>query len=426
MKFSRTILTNGVRVLAIPMKGNPTVTVMVTVATGSYYEEPSQSGISHFLEHMCFKGTVKRPLARMITTELDSIGAVYNAFTTNEMTGYYAKSDTKHFERIGDVVSDVYLNSTFPEAEIEKEKGVVLGEIDMYSDDPQEKVQEALRVHMYKGEPAERDILGSKETVSSITRADLVAYKALHYTPSNTLVTIAGGIHESEMILWAQKTFSELKGGEPGREFSTRDREQEEPECVFVDKDTDQAHIVLAWRGFSRHNPDRYAAYLVKNILRGGMSSRLFIKLREEMGSGYYIGAHNSFHETFGNFMIATGTTAKRVPEIIKAILSEVKRLETEPVSQEELEKVKELMRAHMIMALETSDNVADFFADQEVLSDAIRTPEEFDAIFDKLGAEDVMRVAKEMFDPRRLNLAVIGKNIDKKAASAALGAVAA
>ncbi|MBI5134519.1 MAG: insulinase family protein [Candidatus Taylorbacteria bacterium] len=416
MRFTKTTLQNGVRVITVPMKGNPTVTVLVNIATGAYYETPEQSGISHFLEHMCFKGTSKRPSSRDITIELDSIGAAYNAFTTNEVTGFYAKADVKHFEDIGDIVADIYINSTFPEAEIAKEKGVVLGEIDMYRDDPQERVHDALREHMYGGEPAGRDILGTKETVRAITRGDLIAYHNLHYTPRNTIVTIAGGIDEALMLEWAKNTFGAAYGGEAGKEFLTKDREQAAPETVLLEKDTDQSHIVLAWRTFDRRHPDRFVAHLIKNVLRGGMSSRLFAKLRDEMGAGYYIGASGSSYNSFGNFSIYTGTTAERVPEIIGATLGEVARLKSEPVSDAELHKVREFIKAHTIMSLETSDSMAEFFADQEILSDKMRTPEEFEGIFSIITAEDIMRVAGLMFDNRKLTVAAIGKGLNKEA----------
>ncbi|HEU5114997.1 MAG TPA: pitrilysin family protein, partial [Candidatus Paceibacterota bacterium] len=313
MRFTKTILKNGVRVVAVPMAGNPTVTVMVTISTGSFYEKPEQAGLSHFLEHMCFKGTERRPSALHITSELDSIGALYNAFTAKDVTGYWAKADTKHFGRIGDIVADIFKNSTFPEKEIEKEKGVVMGEIDMYADDPQEKIGDAILHHMYKGYPAERDVLGTKESVRRISRADLVAYRATQYTGPNTVVTIAGGMTQEEMLSWATANFSDLSDTQPQPEFPTHDRDQAAPETVFLDKDTDQAHIILAWRTFDRNDPDRYAARLAKNILRGGMSSRLFIKLREEMGSGYYVTASQALHATFGFFALSTGTSHDRV-----------------------------------------------------------------------------------------------------------------
>lgn len=412
---TKTTLPNGVRIVTIPMQGNPTVTVMINVATGSFYETAEQSGLSHFLEHVCFKGTVKRPTPRDITTELDSIGAVYNAFTSRQMTGYWAKADVRHFLKIADVCADIFKNSVFPEAEIKKEKGVVKGEIDMYADDPQEKISEALIKHMYKGEPAERDVLGTKETVSAITREVIVAYRTSQYTGPNTVITIAGGIDEKEMIAWAAQTFSDLSNALPKPEFPTHDREQAGPETVFVDKDTDQAHIILAWRTFPHAHKDIYIARIIRNILRGGMSSRLFIKLREEMGSGYYIGAGHHTYKSFGSFSIATGTTSERVAEIIDAILKETERLKTELVSDTELSKIKEFIRAHRIMGLETSDDVADFYADQEVIDGLMRTPADFEKIYSAITAEDIMRVSKTLFDSKKLTVAAIGKGIDKE-----------
>ncbi len=423
MKHKKTTLDNGVRVLTVPMAGNPTVTVMVNVGTGSFHETPQEAGLSHFLEHMCFKGTAKRPTALSITSELDAIGAIYNAFTAHEITGYYAKADTKHFAKIGDVVADIYKNSIFPETEIEKEKGVVMGEIDMYSDEPSEKIADALREHMYKGQVAERQILGTKETVRSFTRADLLRYRDSQYKAGNTLITIAGGVPEEEMLSFARSTFGSIAPGDARPEFDTADRNQATPEILFLDKDTDQAHLIMAWRTFSRMNPDRFIARIVHGLLRGGMSSRLFVRLREQLGAGYYIGASNDLYRTFGQFNISTGTTASRVAEIAAAIIGETRRLQSEAVPAEELEKVKGLIRARVRMSLETSDGMADFYADQEMSGDVIRTPEELDAILSAVTAEDVLRVSKTLFPPQKLTLGVIGKAIDREAVSKAIGA---
>ncbi|HEY0908292.1 MAG TPA: pitrilysin family protein [Candidatus Paceibacterota bacterium] len=415
MEFKKTILPNGARIITVPMQGNPTVTVMVGVATGSFYETADQAGISHFLEHVCFKGTVKRPTPRDITTELDSIGAGYNAFTSREVTGYWAKADVRHFAKIADVVSDIFKNSVFPAAEIEREKGVVLGEIDMYADDPQEKISDAITKHMYKGEPAERDVLGTKETVSALTRDAIVAYRSSQYVAPNTIITIAGGIDEKEMLSWATETFSDLDPSKPKPELPTHDRQQSGPETVFIDKDTDQAHIVMAWRTFPRGTDDQYVARVISNILRGGMSSRLFIKLREEMGAGYYIGAGQHSHKSFGTFTVSTGTKSERVAEIVSAIIAEIERLKTEPVGAAELAKVKEFIRAHRIMGLETSEDVADFHAHQEAIYGEIKTVAELERIYAAITAEDIMRVSKAMFDRNKMTVAVIGNALDKK-----------
>lgn len=422
MQFKKTILPNGVRVITVPMKDNPTVTVMIDVATGSFYERPEDSGISHFLEHMCFKGTVKRPSAHSITHELDSIGALYNAFTSKEVTGYWAKADFRHFDKIADVCADIFKNSTFPEKEIEKEKGVVTGEIDMYADDPQERLSDALLKHMYKGEPAERDVLGTKETVAAITREKLIAYRASQYTGPNVVVAVAGGVDEEKMLDWAKENFSDLPEQLPAAEFLTRDRGQSAPETLIVEKDTDQAHVVLAWRSFDRSNHDRFTARLIKNILRGGMSSRLFVKLRDEMGSGYYVGANHAAYKSFGAFVISTGTRHERIPEIVEAILGEAHRLKTELVTEAELKKVKEYMRAHRLMSLETSDDVCDYCAEQETIEGNIRMPEDFEKIYAKITAEDVLRVSKLLFDHNKLTVAAIGKGIDRAKIHRALG----
>lgn len=422
MKFTKTTLPNGVRVIAAPMSGNPTVTVMINVATGGHFEEPEQAGISHFLEHMCFKGTTKRPTARVISTELDSIGASYNAFTGTGVTGYWAKADAKHFAKIADVVSDVFKNSTFPVQEIEKEKGVVKGEIDMYADDPQEKIGEALNKHMYAGEPAERDVLGTKKTVDDITREALMSYRKLQYTAKNTVVAIAGGVSEKEMLLWAESTFGEVSDTPSRPVLATIDRIQDGPELVVIDKDTDQSHLIMAWRTFDKNHPDRYIASMIRHILRGGMSSRLFIKLRDELGAGYYVGASSAFHHTYGRFCVSTGTAHERVVEVIDAILKEVKRLKTEPVPQTELDKIKEYRRAHLMMGLETSDDVADYLIDQEVVRESIRTPEELEIIYAKIAAADILRVAQSVFDSKKLTVAVIGKGLDQNSIKEVLG----
>lgn len=414
MKFSRTTLDNGVRVIAAPMPGSPTVTVMVSVATGAFHEAPEEAGISHFLEHMCFKGTTKRPSARAITTELDSIGAAYNASTSYESTGFYAKAAVRHFDAIADIVSDIALNSTLPEGEIEKEKKVIMGEIDMYADDPQEKAHDTLRERMYRGQPASRDVLGTKETVGGVTRDALLAYRKRQYVAKNLVITIAGGVDEARMLGWAKAAFGGMPAEAGAPAHSTLDLDQAEPTFAFVDKDTDQTHLALGWRALPRTSADRYVAAIARSVLRGGMSSRLFIRLRDDMGSGYYVGCYHAAYPTFGRFVVTTGTTPGRVAEITGAILEEADRLKTELVPETELSKVKEFIRSHTLMSLEASDDIADYLADQELDGDPIRTPEEFDAIFASVTAEDVRRVARSIFDHRKLTLVAVGKGVNR------------
>jgi predicted Zn-dependent peptidase len=218
------------------------------------------------------------------------------------------------------------------------------------------------------------------------------------------------------MMDWVTKNLSDLSSDKPRPESLTIEREQKSPEVLIVDKDTDQAHVVMAWRTFRRDHPDRHIARLVKNILKGGMSSRLFIRLRDEMGSGYYVSANHALHTSFGYFGVATGTTHVRVAEIVKAVIEEAEKLKTEPITKEELDKVKEFMRAHRLMSLETSDDVAGYLAEQEAFDGEIISPEEFEAIFGEMTADDVMRVAKILFDRTKLTIAAIGRGIDREA----------
>jgi predicted Zn-dependent peptidase len=409
MQFKKHILPNGVRVILVPMKDNLTVTFGMYACTGSLYETKEQAGISHFLEHMCFKGTKKRPTPRAISLELDSIGARYNAYTWLEKTCYWAKAGAEHFEKIADVVSDIYLNSVFPEDEIKKEKGVVLGEIDMYNDDPKSKVDDILMEHMYEGTPAERPTIGSKETVSAITRADLIKYRDSQYKAENTVIAIAGGVSEKEMLALAKKIGAKVKKGKWTQQLPTKDKKQKSPEMAVFNKTTDQAHIIVAFRSFDRFDKDVYIANGIANILRSGMSSRLFTRLREQMGSGYYVSAAHMPFADFGSFYISTGTTPERVTEIVKAILEEIARMKNEPVKKDELKKVQEIVRSGLKMGLESSDDVMEFFADQEVAKKNIKTPEDLDKIISSITAADIMRVAKRIFMNDKMNLAVVG-----------------
>ncbi len=409
MQFKKHILPNGVRVILVPMKDNPTVTFGMYACTGSLYETDEQAGISHFLEHMCFKGTKKRPTPRDISLELDSIGARYNAYTWLEKTCYWAKAGAEHFEKIADVVSDIYLNSVFPEDEMKKEKGVVLGEIDMYNDDPKSKVDDILMAHMYANTPAARPTIGSKETVSAITRSALVLYRDNQYKAENTVIAVAGGLSEKEMLAVAEKIGAKVKAGAWSPQKETKDKKQTAPEIKIFTKDTDQAHLIVAFRSFDRFDKDVYIANGIANILRSGMSSRLFTRLREQMGSGYYVTAANMPFADFGSFYIATGTTPERVTEIVTAILEEVARMKKELVKKDELLKVQEIVRAGLKMGLESSDDVMEFFADQEVARKDIKTPEEYEKIISAITAKDIQRVAKRIFVNDTLNLAVVG-----------------
>lgn len=408
MQFSKKVLKNGLRVITIPMKDNPTVTVLVLVEAGSKYEEKRINGISHFLEHMCFKGTVKRPKAVDISKELDALGSQYNAFTAQEYTGYYAKSDVRHFAQIFDIVSDIYLNSIFPNAEMQKEKGVIIEEINMYEDMPQRHVQDLMMKLLYGDQPAGWNIAGEKENILNMKRDDFVLYKSQHYLPEATVLVVAGHVTEKEVMKEVNKIFGTVERGNKGKKIKVTEN-QTKPEALISYKETDQTHFVLGVRSYSLFDNKNAILSVLGGILGGGMSSRLFVKLREEMGVGYYVRACNDTFTDHGFFEISAGVDNKRIEEVIIAVLEECKKLKNEKVGYEELNKVKECLIGNMKLSLESTDDIANFYGGQELLKRKIIDAEEKAKRIRKVTAKQVQDLAKDIFENNKLNLALIG-----------------
>lgn len=413
MKYSKKVLHNGLRVITVPMKDNPTVTVLVLVEAGSKYETKKINGLSHFLEHMCFKGTTKRPKAIDISKELDAIGSQYNAFTAQEYTGYYAKSDAKHFNQVFDVVSDIYLNSTFPEAEMQKEKGVIIEEINMYEDMPHRHVQDLLMGLLYGDQPAGWNIAGEKKNILNMKRNDFVKYKKAHYLPEATVVVVAGQIEEKKVLKEIDKVFGNISRGKKAKKIKVKEN-QTKPQTLVSFKKTDQTHFVLAMRSeglFSKKNAE---LSVLGGILGGGMSSRLFQKLREEMGVGYYVRAYNDAYTDHGFFQVSAGVDNKRIYEVIKVILEECKKLKNTKVTENELNKVKECLIGNMKLSLESTDDIANFYGGQELLKKEIKSSEEKAEEIRKVTAIQIKNLANEIFSNQKLNLALIGPFKDK------------
>ncbi|MDE2030868.1 MAG: insulinase family protein [Patescibacteria group bacterium] len=401
-------LKNGLRVVTVPMKDNPTVTVLVLVGTGSNYETKKINGISHFLEHMCFKGTIRRPQAKTISHELDALGAEYNAFTDHEMTGYYAKSDAKNFSKIFDVISDIYLNSTFPETEMQKEKGVIVEEINMYEDMPARHVQDLFQEVLYDDQPAGWNIAGTKENVMNMTRDDFVKYNKTHYVAENTVIVVAGSITPNEVYKEVSKHFTNVYASKKVNKVKTVDK-QKKQNILIKYKETDQTHFVLGVRTFPLKDPRNVTLSVLSAILGAGMSSRLFIKLREEMGVAYYVRAYNDPSLDHGSFQISAGVNNSRTEEVIKEILQECNFLTKELVSDKELNKVKSLLIGNMKLSLEATDDIASFYGSQELMRKEIQTLNEKINRINKVTANDILKMAKIIFKTDHLNLAIIG-----------------
>lgn len=408
MIFKKTVLDNGLRVITVPQPMNPAVTILVLVEAGSEYETKNINGLSHFLEHLCFKGTKKRPKAIDIAGELDSIGALYNAFTSQEFTGYFAKAEARHFDKILDVVSDIYLNSVFNPPEIDKERGVIIEEINMYEDVPMARVHYLFLELLYGDQPAGWNIVGRKEVIKSLARDDFINYRKKHYLAGNTIVVAAGNIKENEAISKIKEAFMSIDVGNEVKKPKPQES-QKAPALLVKYKESDQTHLILGVRGYDVSDKRRFAADVIGDILGGGMSSRLFQKIREEMGAAYYVNAAAEFFSDHGYFRASAGVDRQRLREVVKAITAEFQRLIEMSVPQAELQRVKDHLIGGLMLGLETSDDLARFYSGQEIVERKIMTPQEIASRIQAVSAEEIREVAKDLFRDEHLNLAIIG-----------------
>jgi len=415
MKFQKTTLPNGLRVITVPTKSNPSVATMVMVETGSNYEAKEQNGLSHFLEHMCFKGTSNRPTALEIAREFDGIGAYNNAFTGNEFTGYYAKAENKHFKKILGILSDLYLNPVFPKDDLEKERGVIIEEVEMYEDQPQYKVWDILSTLMYGDTPAGRPVIGSRENIKGFKHEDFVEYRKVHYVAEKTVVVVAGDVTHKTVVEEVKKNFKSIPKGKKVSKEKVSET-QKAPALMVHKKKTNQTHMVIAFRSYDAQDKRAPVLAVLTSVLGGGMSGRLWQKIRHELGACYYINADHSEFTDHGILAISTGINALRTQEVTKAILEECKRLAEIPVPDEELEKAKEYFLGHLFMGLETTHKLAEFYGIEEVTSGKIKSPFEIEKLVREVTAKEVQEVAQDLFTDEKLNLALVGPGADQKA----------
>jgi len=412
--FKRITLKNGLRIITVPQEGTQAVTILVLVGTGSKYEKKNISGISHFLEHLFFKGTVRRPSALKVAEPLDKIGGIFNAFTGEEYTGYFAKVAFDQFDLALDWVSDIYLNSLFPSKEIEKERGVIMEEINMYYDTPMIHVGELWKDVLYGDQPAGWDIAGTKETISSISRKQILDYRKSQYAAKNMIVCVAGNINEEEAVSAVKKYFSKISGGSPSIKERVIEK-QTVPGCLLHSKKTDQTHFCLGVRTYNIFHPQRFTLDLMSIILGGMMSSRLFFQLRDRLGIAYYVKTDSEEDPDTGFLVTRAGVDTKRVDEAISAVLKEYRKLTEIKVSDSELKKAKENLKGKLALTLEASDAKAFFYASQEIVERRMMKLEEIFSRIDKVSGNDILKVARDIFKPNKLNLALIGPFEDKE-----------
>jgi len=411
--YTRTVLSNGLRVIFASQKDNVATTILVLVEAGSKYETKDINGLSHFLEHMCFKGTAKRPTAMDIAGELDGIGAEYNAFTSQEWTGYFVKVHAHKAEQAMDIITDLYLNPTFNTEEIEKEKGVIIEELNMYEDLPMRRVQEIFMTLLYGDQPAGWDIGGRKEVIRMMTRDHFIAYRDKHYVAPATTIIISGSFDENILLPQIEKQFAELSTGTKGGKVATKEN-QEKPEVKVVHKESDQTHLVLGCRAFGIADSRRYAIEVLGDILGGGMSSRLFQHVREKLGAAYYVKADADLFSDHGFFAVSSGVEHGKLEIVIKAILEEFERIKNEIVSEEELMRAKEHISGRTLLGLETSDSLATYYGGQEILHEELASPDALVSCIQEVTAEEIQKLANEILIEKNLNLAIIGPHQDE------------
>lgn len=409
LKAKQHTLPNGLRVVLAPMPDSSTVTVEVLVETGSKYESKKEAGLSHFLEHMCFKGTKKRPTALAVSTEFDQLGAISNAFTGTELTGYWAKAGFETLPQILDIVSDIYLNSIFKIEDIKKERGVIIEEMNMYEDEPRSIVGELFDKNMHGDQPAGRPIIGNKKSVSSFSIKDFEDYRKKHYVARATTVVVAGKFNEKKTLGLIKKLFTKVSHGKKHTKLRTKIVHRG-ARVALKYKDTDQAHLVIGVRAFHKKDKNQTILGVLRGILSSGSSSRLFHKMRTELGICYYVSAFNSANTDHGEFGVASGVDPKRIEEAVRGIIEELKRLKTELVGDKELKKVKASMVSKMYMSLETSDSIADYFASRAVFNHDLRTPKEREKAIMAVNAKQIQNISKKIFNNKDLLLAIVGK----------------
>lgn len=415
MNYKKTTLKNGLRIITAPMKDTQTATVMVMVGVGSRYEKDEERGLSHFIEHMMFKGTKKRPNTQIIANELDAIGGEFNAFTGKISTAYYAKSDAKHLDKTLDVISDMFLNSKFDGKEIEKERGTILQELNMYEDMPMRSVEDVFEGLLYdRDQKLGREIIGTKETIGGVKRKDFIDYVKRFYISGDTVVCVAGKIDESKVIRKIEKIFASMNQGlKP--DFEKVIEKQVSPQIKIKNKKTDQTHLVLGVRAYEDSHKDKYVLSLLSIILGGNMSSRIFINVRERQGLAYYVHTGTESYQEAGYLATFAGVEHKNLAKAVETILVEYKKIATKKVTPQELQKAKDFIKGKSVMGLESSDSVASFLIGQEIMREKILTPKEIFKKIDKVTQEDILRVAKDIFVNEKLNLALIGPHKKSK-----------
>ncbi len=408
MKFSKKTLANGLRVVAVPMGNTETVSLLVLVGTGANYETKTTNGLSHFLEHMFFKGTKSYPKPGELDRMLDSVGALHNAFTSREETGYWIKVDAKHFRLALTFVSEIIQNALLKEEEIARERGVILEEMNMYWDAPQRYIWSILERLVFGDNPYGWDVIGVPHNIRTMKRSAFAKYWKSQYVAKNTVVVVSGNIKTDEVMHRIEGAFAGFRDGKFTKAAEPR-KIIPGPRIEILNKNTAQTHLVYGAIGFPLEHKDRITADVLATILGGYMSSRLFSEIRERQGLAYSIHASHQAYLKMGYFAAYAGVPHGKAQEVVSRIISNLSRMRQSGPTSEELRRAKDNMKGRFAISLESTDEVASFVGEQEILLSRIRTPEDILKKIDKVAREDVQRTARALFREEKSYLAIIG-----------------
>ena len=405
--YQRTTFPNGLRVLSSSMPHTHSVSVSLYVGTGSRYERDEEAGLSHFLEHMLFKGTQKRPTAKEIAEAIDCVGGILNGGTDREYTVYYIKVARPHLELALDVLFDLVRRPLLHPDEVEKERQVVLEELAMVADSPPQLADLLLDSILWPDQPLGRDVAGTAESVAHISREMALNYLHRQYVPNNVVVALAGNVEHQGVVDAIWRALGDWPAGAPSSWFPASDGPG--PRCAVRYKATEQAHVSLALRGLPLNHPDRYALSFLSVILGEGMSSRLFLELREKRGLVYDVHSYVSQFLDTGAFTVYTGVDPKNAVEALQVVLAELARLRDEGPSGEELTKARELSKGRLLLRMEDTRSVSGWIGGQELLLGTVRSVEQAVAEMEAVTLEDVRRLSRELLVGEQLHLAVVG-----------------
>lgn len=411
--YELSTLENGLRIVTVAMPQAYSVSAGLYLGVGSRYETEVEAGASHFIEHLLFKGTERRPTPRDIALAIEGVGGSINASTGRETTSYYVRVARHDFQMAADVLADMVLNSRFLPTDVEREAQVIVEEINESQDMPDDIVFIEAQKILYPHHALGRDIAGTRESVRALNRDALLEFMAKGYAPSNAVVAVAGGITHAQVV----DTFGELLGGWQGNHTLTTIPYVGKPEARVnvVNRPVEQTHIVLTTHAFHRYHPDRFALSLLNSILGEGMSSRLFVEIREERGLAYSIYSYVSALNDTGTFAVYAAVDQEQSETTIQAILAELHRLRVEPIGEEELGFAKAYMRGSLLLSLEHSGANSGWVGNRLISSNTIPTPEEVVANFERVTSADIQRVAQELFRDEALLLSLVGPIKSKK-----------